>query len=158
MKKIISLGLACALAVSTLSCNCAFANETVATSKNSTTNNENSKCKVDEETLNKLAKKLKKANKEELEALVEKLKKVNKEELNNLLEQLAKEKTETKQLRSDLSELKSNLLTYFWCSFVAGISGALSIFTLFFSPSSSVFFSAFATILGWIATIIGLCI
>ena len=80
------------------------------------------------------------------------------EELNNLLEQLAKEKTETKQLRSDLSELKSNLLTYFWCSFVAGISGALSIFTLFFSPSSSVFFSAFATILGWIATIIGLCI
>ena len=69
-KKIVSLGLACALAVSPLSCNCAFANETVAASKVSTTNDKNSKSTVDEETLNKLAKKLKKANKEELEALV----------------------------------------------------------------------------------------
>ena len=75
MKKIISLGLACALAVSPLSCNFAFANESVAESEVSTTNNENSKCKVDEETLNKLAKKLKKANKEEMEALAEKVNK-----------------------------------------------------------------------------------
>lgn len=158
MKKIISLGLACALAVSPLSCNCAFANENIVASKVSTTNDENSKSKVAEETLNKLAKKLKKANKEELEALAEKLKKVNKEDLNNLLEQSAKKKTETKQLRSDSSKLKSKLRTYFWCSFVAGIFGALSIFSVFFSPSLSGFFSVPTTILGWIANIAGVCI
>ena len=143
MKKIISLGLACALAVSPLSCNFAFANEPVAESKVSTTNNENSKCKVDEETLNKLA---------------EKLKKANKEELNNLLEQLPKEKTETKQLRSDLSEIKSKLRTFFWGFFFTGIFGSLAVLKARSSPNTSILFCFFTGIIGLIANIAGLSI
>lgn len=159
MKKIVSLGLVCALAVSQLSCNCAFADENVAASKISTTNNDNSKNKVDEETLNKLAKKLKKANKEELKALEEKFKKVNKEELNNLLKQLAKEKTETKQLRSDLSSLKLKLRTCFWGSLLAGIwSASAAVAAFFFPPTSFNLFGFLRDITRLAVVIAELCI
>lgn len=166
MKKIVSLGLVCALAVSQLSCNCAFADETMAASKISTTNNDNSKNKVDEETLIKLkedlealTEKLKKTDSKKRKALEEKFKKVNEEKLNNLLKQLAKEKTETKQLRSDLSSLKLKLRTCFWGSLLAGIwSASAAVAAFFFPPTSFNLFGFLRDITRLAVVIAELCI
>lgn len=165
MKKIVSLGLVCALAVSPLSCNCAFADETVAASKTSTTDNESSKSNADEKTLIKLkedlealTEKLKKTDSKKRKALEEKLKKVNEEELENLLKQLSLVRTESKQLKSDLSSLKLKLRTYFWGNLLTGVCAVLAIATVFFSPIASILFGSLSSISALVSTISGLCI
>ena len=150
-KKIVSLGLACALAVSPLSCNFAFANETVSESKVSTTNNENSKSTVDEETLNKIVEKLKKANKEEMEALAEKYEK----KLKDLLVISAIRKVESERLARDLSELKSKLRTFFWY-FLSFAGTSFILFSLL--NTTSALFTSLIGATGLLAAIAGLCI